>query len=431
MNRRRTAKHQRGVTFVFLTLSIVALCGVAALAVDEGLMWTARNKAQVVADAMALAIERDLTASTDASVISAAQSSAATDADNIAKAYSSNGNIQVVRNTTDSHYEVITFPSTYSPDCGSGDTCTAQTLTNNGQIATVSVTVKAPAAFGAVFGRSSVNVKAHATVITAPVGGYRNAVPWAPVASESNPNTGDSSLDADLLWLYDIAHGITPVDGKPTTPDVYQTKEIILKATDMSGSTVQSPGNFGAVDLIGASGGNDYRTNIGYNSSQDIEIGDTITLLTGNKVGPTQQGIDDRLSTNTTPSNGMNHNFTNYDDWFYGRSTYPAKLDKNGNPMVDATTGHTIYNDPYIQDPHDARIAVLPLIRAPWKTGSASVTVIGFAVFFIEQKATGNSQNVVVGRFVGMSLDGTAASTSQQQTSDFGGNASYTSKLVN
>jgi len=412
MLRRRSRTRQRGVTFVFLTLSIVALCGVAALAIDEGLIWNARNRAQLVADSAALAAAKDLTSSSDSGEVQAAKTGVQTDVNNVVNAYATNGNIAIVGTPT------VTYPTSYKPDCGDNTTTCNSTAVNasGAQVATVQVTVRAPAAFGAVVGQNGVNVKAKATVMMAALGGYGTTVPWGPIADQSNPNTGDSSLDADLIWLYDIANGITPSNGIPPKPGIYQTKSITLKATTMSGSTVQSAGNFGEIDLLNSSGGNDYRTNIGYNSSQSIQIGDTLSLLTGNKQGPTSQGISDRLSTSTP--NGLDHYFSTYDDWFYGRSTYPAI-------GTDGTTGHTIYADPYRQDPRDARVIVVPLISSPGKNGSANVTVLGFAVFFMEATVNGNGKGVVTGRFIGMTLDGTASSSSSAPTT------AVTSQLIN
>ena len=413
MTHYRTKKNQRGVAMVFLCVSIVALCAVAALAVDEGIIWMTRNKAQIVADSAALAAARDLSTSSPSTALIAANA----DAKNVATAYSSVGKIVLVSDPT------VTFPTSYTPDCGDINTTCKPVAYSSGSLAKVQVTVRAPAAFGAVVGQSGVNVKATAYVQTVGVSSYSSAVPWGLVADNNNPNTGDHSLDQDLIWLYDIYHNITPPDGTDPAIGVYQTHQITLKDIQMNGSTIQSDGNFGAIDLVNSNGGNDYRTNIGNNSSQNINIGDVISTLTGNKQGPTGQGIDDRLlSTNTA----FDHYFSSYDDWFYGRSTYPAAIDPStGRTLTDAATGHTIYADPYRQDAHDARVVVVPLITTPGKNGSSSVTVLGFAVFFMESIPNSNKGDVT-GRFIGMNVDGSAPTGSGTG----GGGGAVTSQLV-
>ena len=356
---RRNNKNQRGTTLVFLSFALAGLCGVSALALDEGYMWYARNKAQMVADSAALA-------------------------------WATSGN-------SDARTKVITAYQSH------GARFTLDTVKTNNTDKTKFIvygTVQSPAVFGGVVGQGrGTAVPAHATATSLPAGKVYSSAPWGPVADQPNPDSSlDPTLRSDLIFLNSLLTN-------PPANFTYQTRQITLKAINMSGSTIGTMGNFGAIDLTAANGGNDYRTNIGYNSSDPIEVGDQLTTLTGNKVGPTQQGMTDRLNPTLYPPNGMNSTYVTssnpYNDWFYGRSTYP--LDYTDS------SGNRYYKDPSRQDVNDDHLVVLPLITTPGKNGSAYVTVLGFAVFFIENtNPGGNSQNVVTGRFVGMNIAGAA-----------------------
>ena len=352
---RSRKKNQRGTSLVFLALGLTAICGVSALSVDEGHIWYSRNKAQMVADSAAMAW---------------ASQNSTTARDRVIAAYQTRG-AKFILNTAKTQATGTTFK--------------------------VYGTVVSPPIFGGVGGRTSTNVPAHATATVTSAGRVYNAVPWGVVADQPNPDINlDQTLRGDLIFINSLLTN-------PPTNFTYQSRQITLKSTTMSGSTISTMGNFGALNLIGSSGAGDYRTNIGYNSSEALNVGDILGTLTGNKVGPSQQGVADRLSPTLSPPNGMDSTYYNssspYNDWFYGRSSYPVDYtDSNGN---------VYYKDPYRQNVNDDHLAVVPLITTPGKNGSSDVTVLGFGVFFIEiANPSGNAQNVVTGRFVGMNIPG-------------------------
>jgi Flp pilus assembly protein TadG len=63
--RRRFCREERGQVFVLTAVSMVALCGMAGLAVDVGVWYQAHRKQQAIADAAALAAAGDLPAGTE------------------------------------------------------------------------------------------------------------------------------------------------------------------------------------------------------------------------------------------------------------------------------------------------------------------------------------------------------------------------------
>jgi Flp pilus assembly protein TadG len=362
---RKNNKNQRGTTLVFLSFALAGLCGVSALALDEGYMWYARNKAQMVADSAVLAYAT----SNNRLVI-----------DKVTNAYNAHGTLFNCPDDTQHRYYDSATKTFY-----------------------IKGTVQARAVFGGVVGQGQTAVPAHAKATVVPAGKIYSSAPWGPIADQSNPSTSlDSTLRSDLIFLNSLLTN-------PPANYTYQTRQITLKATEMSGSTINTMGNFGAIDLVGASGGNDYRSNVTYNSSEPIQVGDQLSTLTGNKVGPTQQGITDRFNPTLYPSNNMNSTYVSstspYSDWFFGRSTYD--VDTSMTPVTVNGVSHPFYKDPYRQDVNDDHLVVLPLITTPGKNGSAYVTVLGFAVFFIEDtNPSGNSQSIVTGRFVGMNIPG-------------------------
>jgi hypothetical protein len=63
-----------------------------------------------------------------------------------------------------------------------------------------------------------------------------------------------------------------------------------------------SAGNFGILQLPGSEGGNDYRNDIATCNPVQVAIGDTISVLTGDKKGPTIQGAEDLCQPLEDPS---------------------------------------------------------------------------------------------------------------------------------
>ena len=225
-----------------------------------------------------------------------------------------------------------------------------------------------------------------------------------------------SSSDPQLQYLASLMTS-------PPAPGTYSSYSVTLKdgsnGTGGGNSSITTPGNFGAVSLPGESGANDYRNDIASNSTSKVMVGDWIDTKPGNMVGPTQQGLQDRLSSGNT---AKDHYAGSYNDWYFGRSTYPVD---NSIPaeVVDGVS-HPYYLDPYRQDPNDAHIGVIPLITQPGKGGRAQVQVLGFAAFFIQDPNPSGSGSVVTGNFIGLTAPG------QPTVSGSGGGGIWTTHIV-
>lgn len=122
-----------------------------------------------------------------------------------------------------------------------------------------------------------------------------------------------------------------------------------------------SPGNFGALALAGK-GSKNYKDNLINGFSEEVEIGENLSTEPGNMSGPTE-GIDERLAR-------CDHNCT-YDNFV----------------------------------PNCPRIIVIPMYSNDTQ-GRDTITVTGFAAFFIDREATNSSSDEIKGYFVRMAADG-------------------------
>jgi Flp pilus assembly protein TadG len=132
-----------------------------------------------------------------------------------------------------------------------------------------------------------------------------------------------------------------------------------LKAGAGSGSC----GNYMALDMTSSSGSSDngasqYESNLQYGYQQWLSVGTSIPTETGNMNGPTDTGLSPRLSSD--PS-----------------STYQTVL------------------------PSSPRVLYVPII-SPTDCGKSSVTVLGFAAFFLQSVSSGD----VTGQFMHIAVDG-------------------------
>jgi Flp pilus assembly protein TadG len=121
------------------------------------------------------------------------------------------------------------------------------------------------------------------------------------------------------------------------------------------GSWVDSPGNWGFIDLCGASNSSSsLRTSIANGFYGPMSIGDSIQNVTGVKNGPDVQGFTDRLGLSTD-------NPTNF-------------------------------------DPTDPRAVIVPLASFAGCNGNCTLTVTGFMSFYIDSYNSG----VIQGHFISM-----------------------------
>jgi Flp pilus assembly protein TadG len=142
-------------------------------------------------------------------------------------------------------------------------------------------------------------------------------------------------------------------------------------------------GNFQALDIYGngANGIRDAIANVNCSGAEFTNVGEVLTTYTkpGNMVGPIDQGFDDRIT-------GV-HRLEGYDD--------VVLVDT----AEDGTITYTVLHD-------CPRVVIVPIVFWNDPNGKKEVTVLGFALFFVEnwEKSGGNSS--VTGRFISTTVPG-------------------------
>lgn len=118
-----------------------------------------------------------------------------------------------------------------------------------------------------------------------------------------------------------------------------------------------APGNFGLLAL-GGFGGCNYRENVMYGYSGTLRVGETVFTEPGNKSGPTRDGINYRLQNSSE------------DRWY----------------------------DPSLNDPRLLRVPIIDSFNSA--NGRDTVTVVGFAIFYLEELGGPGNEAWVTGRFL-------------------------------
>ena len=268
----RRRHSERGAVFIHVAIGLFVLLGFIAFVADYGMLWVSRNQAQNAADAGALAGVSALAFDIDAS-------------DRWDRARNVAWNT-AVRNRVwgDVSGAVPTSPYYGAPcDNRRPEACVRVDVYRNGTNGGAAM----PTWFANMFGTSSQGVRAMAVAEAAPASGSNCMKPWlipdrwtenvAPIATY---DTGDSytrpTMNEDGTVNY--GSGWSPLD---------IGTELTLKA----GNPMQaiSPSDFYEIETA-----TDYEESI-YDCRIAKSIGDHVSALPGNRVGPTNQGIDTLL----------------------------------------------------------------------------------------------------------------------------------------
>ena len=341
---KRPGRFRNGATLPLVVFSLTALLGVSALAIDLNVMELARQRAQNVADAAALAGASN---PGSASVVAAS----------VVAANSSGGTLLGVT-----------------------------TVVNTDNSVTVQGYVDAPLSFAPVVGytpRSSdgvantLSVSASATATLPNVCGLPVGMPVAPfgVIGDDPSNT-----DAAVAYVASLLNGT-----KTLAPGVYQpvSSQTVLKLNiwDNTGRLVSA----GSFDPLLTSGGTaTYFDTIQKTSDQALSTGQALATppLGYDNTGLTRQYLAARLSVSNT---AYSHAYTTYDTWFNA-----------GSPLL-----------PDGVHPED-HLLIVPVISQAVKNKPGTVTIIAFALFFVDQPypVAAPLNAVALGRFLGLIVPG-------------------------
>ena len=377
--RRNRITARRGGVLVYVLCALVLLLGMAALAIDVAMLYAARRRAQNVADAAALAAGPLLPN--------------ATIAENAAR------QVATANNATGPAFTVTSV----APLSGTNTQVTLDDGTTlnlaGGAALTVTGYIDAPMSFAPVVGyrptsqsgrQNTRSVSASATIIVRSACSLPGGIGMAPFGVVADDSV---STDPNVAYMADLL--TTALNSQTPLPNTYQplSRQVPLKVSRWQNGTLDSGGNFGALDL-GGNGANAYRDAISTPTTRQFMVGEEIPTKPGNMVGPTQQGMSNRLSSSNT---AFTHRYTNYIDWFFGDQSLP--VDTSMPPVTDGNQTYYYRQDPHRQELSDARVMIIPLISQPSKNGRTNAVILAFAAFYVE-----SSGSTVNGRFIGVML---------------------------
>ena len=345
---KRQAKCQVGATLPLIVFVLTALLGVAALALDVGLMELARQRAQNVADAAALAGSQNPgTEGAAAASVTTANNLNGSAFQGSTTSVNSDGSVTV--------RGYVNAPLAFAPAVGYAPTST------DGAADTLSVMATATAAMQNVCGLP----------------------PGMPVVPFGVIGDDPSSTDPAIAEVAALLSG-----RKTLTPGAYQpvSSQVTLYLNVWSNSTgnLTATGNFDPL-LISGSGAT-YLETIRQTSSQTISAGQTLQTAPPplNGIDNTRLYVAARLSQSNT---AYSHAYATYDTWFTA-----------GSPML-----------PDGQHPED-HFLIVPVVSQAIKNKQGTVTVLALALFFVDQPfPVGTSGgNIVRGRFLSLTIPGGA-----------------------
>jgi Flp pilus assembly protein TadG len=276
-------RNERGATIVLVSLLLAALLGIAALAIDVGMLYNARAEAQRAADSAALAGAGSLLVVPDEFR-----------ARSIALEFGNQNRVQGIPvELLDEDVEIDLNAMTVS--------VTVQRSASRGNAMATW--------FARVFGVDAVDVAAQAT---AGVGSTNTATclkPWVmPDAWDDVDLDGVFDPTVDLYepgvtsYGSDYRNGVPASNGFDPPGTTYVAdfgRPILLKSGDPKKAV--HPGWYFPWDVPQAGGGPEaggdrYRWNIAHCNSTIVTLGEKYRIENGNMIGPTKQGMEDLIA---------------------------------------------------------------------------------------------------------------------------------------
>ncbi len=304
---RKISGDHSGQALVLFAAGAAGFCGLVGLSVDVGNIVYTRTELQKTADAAAFAAAQNLPATSTATT---------------------KANEYVGLNTSGAT-AAVSFG--YSGNSANSVTVKANRHVNY--------------TFLKVIGLDGTDISAKATVKTGTYNGGSGLVPWGLIAS----NNSNSQLLQNSCFLSIEPNGNVKFK---------QNQSCTLK----EGAGSNAGGDFGALSL-GGSGGSTYKNNIVNGSSNVYKRGDQVPSETGNMVGPTKQGVQDRFSVPPPPGCPSN----------------------NKSDVLKTNADGSVSISPACAD--SARIILIPVVDKIQNPQSS--TILGFAFMYL----TGYSNN--------------------------------------
>jgi len=260
---------QEGFVLVVVAGILIVLIGFVALGVDTGALYSARTSAQQVADAAAIAGAFSYINTPNAPDMAAAVTGNA---------------LEVAVNNTVLGQAIAVGDVTVAPDV------------NNNRV-TVTVRSAQPTYFARAIWGNTANITVTATAEAA-----RNSTGSSCVRPWFIPNTvfAQGAPCDDMGGITRACNPTQLLVDTSVTPRVVTAfgKTKIGQAFTLKPQSPQdaiAPGQFYAIDIPNDLTGDDYRNNISTCTNALVRCNQNYSVLTGNRVGPTQQGVMDLL----------------------------------------------------------------------------------------------------------------------------------------
>lgn len=256
---------QRGTVLILFVIGMIAIIGMAGLALDGGHMMLSKTRLQSAVDAAALSAAKILDETADASL--ARQAGLDMFADNANDA----GNHELGRAYASGQLTItVEFSSTLNPFVpGTSPAAYVRILARNFSL---------PVWFGAVVGFTDKRVAASAVAGPSPT--INEACNIMPMMVCGEPSAGAP------YWGY-----------TPGQPDV-------LKSSTTSGNWETGAGNFQLIRLGDGQGGSDVREAMAGTYDMCLSGGESVETEPGNTIGPVVQGLNTRFGSYLGPMSG-------------------------------------------------------------------------------------------------------------------------------
>lgn len=366
---------ERGATLVIVAISLTALFGFLALAIDLGMLFVAHSDAQRAADAAALA---GASAFLDSSITTASPA-----ARQRALEYARRNTFQ--NHAIDSSDVAITI------------------IPDSGKVGVYIHRDSVPTLFARVLGIRAVPIAAFAVAQAVPAAAARCLKPFAVPDMWDDPaddKNGDRVWDNNETWSFPNAttryQAYTGPGGSPLETGYGSAwrngaagggflndygRPISLKAQDPKSPYVPMPGVFLAWQLptdplqapckgsVGGNGAAAFRNNICSCNNSTVKLGTPYPVETGDMRGPTFQGVSNLIAQDPNAY------------W---------------DPTTQSVKGSTL-GDGWMNSPRVVKVALFAPGQVA-KSGSQSIVFNNMAMFFIEGQ--GSQNDPVTGRFL-------------------------------
>ncbi|HVD91766.1 MAG TPA: pilus assembly protein TadG-related protein [Vicinamibacterales bacterium] len=283
---RTLATDESGFSLVFVAVGFMGFFAASMLAIDVGMLMTARSQAQNSADAGALAgatalfynnwDDRTPTGPAVRNAISAAKGNKVIGAD-----------VNVLSSD-------IEFPN---DPTGQPNRVKATVYRDSSRGNPVSTLI------AQYFGISTVNVTATATAEASPADTMTCVLPFTIpdrwIEKQTPPFDPDDGFDLYASKNKPLANPdiyIGPDDPATYTGYNAERDKGVLVRLKADNTTKVAPSFYYPYAVPGSTGGSDYRWNIGHCNTTVMQFGQTYDSEPGNMVGPTNQGMDDLIA---------------------------------------------------------------------------------------------------------------------------------------